>query len=185
MGLTQGDGSVDPFHAVLVTGRVAGSVDQVEHFIGVRQTYDQRRVAPDSFVGHVHPPFAFPQGPSDRSVHIDVGLVQESFGLLQPDPLARAVDALLQRQNVGRFKAPGEVSGRGWIGTPLRPQAVEIVFVLTAQFQVLQPNPTGQDVVGEVPDGITFMIGQMDLADRKSTRLNSSHVVTSRMPSSA
>ena len=105
------------------------------------------------------------QGPNLRFPEVSTFRPQgKERGFIPPD---RTRDVRLrQGQNVVRFKAPREVSGRGRIGGPLRPQAVEIVFVLTAHFQVLQSNPTGQDVAGEVQDVITFVIGQMDFEYR-------------------
>jgi len=142
--------------------RVARSVDQIEHLVGVGQTHDQRRIAPHAPIGNVHAPLALTQRSRDRSIHIHVGLGQEPFGLLGPHPLACPIDALLQGENVLRLETPREISSRGGIGNPLSAQAIHIVFVLPAQSQVLQSSSAGQNVVGKVQDMIAFVIGQMD-----------------------
>ena len=60
----------------------------------------------------------------------------------------------------------------------------------TAVFQRLSAWPTlaGVSIYDAVPPNVTgtfVLIGPEEARDRKSTRLNSSHRLTSRMPSSA
>ena len=68
------------------------TVDQVEHFAGIGQSDNQRRVTPDPFIGKSHPPFALSQSPGVRAIDIHKGLPQKILRLLFPDTLPCRVD---------------------------------------------------------------------------------------------
>jgi hypothetical protein len=163
VGLHQGDGPVDPCHTVLVAGDVAGAVHQIEDFLGVGQTHYQRMVTPHSLVREPQASFAFAIGSGNGAIHIEEGLLQKPLRLLLPDPHPRPVETFLQGQDVLGPKAASEISGGGRVRNALRPQPLQEVLVLTAQFDVLQAHPASQNVIGEVQDVVALVIGQMDL----------------------
>ena len=71
LGFDQSNGPVDPGASAIVAGRVAGTVDQVEDFLGVGQTHNQRGIAPAPLVRNVYPGFALAQSSGQGAVHID------------------------------------------------------------------------------------------------------------------
>ena len=70
-------------------------------------------------------------------------------------------------------------------GFPLDPFQVRALDALDAGESVLVAAPTGSGKTVVAEYAVELAIAAGGKADRKSTRLNSSHVVTSRMPSSA
>ncbi len=120
-------------------------------------------VTPDAVVGDVHPLLARAGGRRHGAVEIDGGAVEEVVGLLSPDALARVVDRVGQRFDVPRPEAAAEVAGRGRVRDAPRPQGIEVVLVVAAQFDVLQTDAVAQGVVGEVEHVIGFVIGQVQL----------------------
>ena len=64
-------GAVDPFNAPAMTGRLPRAVEQIEHFLGIGQADNQRRVAPDPFIGQTDSLLTFTLGPGDRPIHIN------------------------------------------------------------------------------------------------------------------
>src|SRR5438034_2407442 len=123
----QVDGLVDPVGGALVAGCVTGPVDQVQHLFGVGQRHDQRRVAPDAFVGHVHAGLALPAGGRDGAVGVDVGHGCEQVPApAGPQPRAYRVDRLHQRRHVRLGEAAAEVPRRGGIRDQVRTQRVHV-----------------------------------------------------------
>ena len=104
---------------------IAGTVDQIEHFVGVGQGDRQRGITPDSLIGKSHPAFAFPESRRNRAVGVDKGLCQEAPGLLSPNPLPHRVGDLHEIEDVGLFKATGEVPAGGRIRNALGAQTIE------------------------------------------------------------
>ena len=57
-----------PGHAALVAHDIAGTVDQIEHFVGVGERDNQRGITPNAFVGKSHAAFALPESRCHRAV---------------------------------------------------------------------------------------------------------------------
>ena len=86
---------------------------------------------------------------------------------------------------------PGEggsgEAGIGGAGIPSEPRDVAGLFDLDDGVAIWSERPEDEDRTGVSDDQIVVGIHNPSTgpADRKSTRLNSSHAITSRMPSSA
>ena len=120
----------------------------------------------------------------DVAVHVDGGLLEELVRLFRPHGLPRFVDRRLQRFDLsGRLEAATEISRRRRIGNPLRPQRVEIRFVVAFVFEVFQTRPIGQRVVGDVEHVIGLVIRKMDLQqfDVSIDRLDQSAFASQRV----
>ena len=162
IGADQVDGLVNPFNAVLVTRCIAGPVDQIENFLGIGQTHDERRIAPDALIGNVHALFAFSERSGNRTINVNEGFFEEVFGLLLPHTLAGGIDRLLKMPNIQRCEAASKVSSGCWIGQALRTEGIEKVLILAAKFKILKSNSTGDNVVRHAQDVITLMIRKMN-----------------------
>jgi hypothetical protein len=162
--LHQLDRLVDPFGRTLVAGRVAGTVDQVQHFLGVGQRHDQRRVPPDALVGDVHPRLVFPAGGRDGAVRVEVGDRAEQISApARPQLRAHRVDRLHQRHHVILGEPAAEVPRGGRVGDQIRAQRVHVGGVMPQPLDVLQPGAAAGHVVGEVQHVIGLLIGQVHL----------------------
>ena len=120
-------------------------------------------IAPGAVVADVHADFALAGGLGHRTVHVDLGAVEEVVGLSCPDLQARVVDDIDERVKVRGRKATAEVAGRGRVGNAARAEGVEEILVVAAQFDVLQASAIAQGVVGEVEHVVGFLIGQVKL----------------------
>jgi hypothetical protein len=65
--------------------------------------------------------------------------------------------------HVAGAETPTEIAGGGRIGNASGAKSVEVDFILTPQFEILQASAVAQGVVGQVEDVIGFVVGQMDL----------------------
>ena len=144
----QFDSPIDPWHASLMAYDIAGTVDQIEHFVGVGQGDHQRRITPDSLIGKSHPAFALPESRRNCAVGVDEGLCQKAPGLLSPNPLPHRVGDFHEIEDVGLFKATGEVSAGGRVRNALGAQTIEEGLIIAPQFNILQPRALQQRVVG-------------------------------------
>ena len=90
---------------------------------------------------------------------------EEVGGLVLPNANAHLIKQVLQKVDVGNREASAEVAGGGRIGDALRPQRVEIIDIIAAQFQVLQAIAVTQGVESEVQHMIGLAIGQAELED--------------------
>ena len=138
-------------------------IDQAQHFAGVGQSQHQRVIAPGAVVGDVHALFALAGGGHQRAVHVDGRLLEEGVRLPRPDPDARVIEEVEQRQHVGAGKASAEVARRGRVGDAASAQGIQERLVVAAQLDVLQAGAVAQGVVGEVEDVIRLVKRQMDL----------------------
>ena len=118
-------------------------------------------VAPNALVGQVHPFLASTLGAGNRAVSLQNSVLKEGLGLLLPDEQAFFIDNAHERVNVLGLKPPEEIAGGSGIGDTLRPQGVEIVFIVAEQFQVLQAGPAGQNVIGETEHMVRLMVGEV------------------------
>src|SRR5262249_31682402 len=108
-----------------MTDHIAGPIDQVEHLPGIGQGDNQRRIAPDPFIGKSNASFALSQSRSNRAIGINKGLGKKTPRLLFPDPLPSAVDGFHQIRNGLLVKASGKIplvvgSGMRWAPRPSR-----------------------------------------------------------------
>ena len=94
VGFDHLNSTVDPPRAILVADRIARTVEQIEHLVGVGHRDNQRGVSPDAFIGEGHPAFALAQRGGDRPIDINKGFLEKIRLLLTPHPLAHAVDHL-------------------------------------------------------------------------------------------
>ena len=137
-GLHQRDRPIHPFHTPALAGRVARTIDHIEHLLGVGQTHHQGRITPDPFVGDVHPLLALPIGACDRPIHVHKGFLEKSCRLHLPNRQPRPIDTLLQHGDILRPEAPGEISRRRRVRNSFGSQPVHEHFVLSSQFNVFQ-----------------------------------------------
>jgi hypothetical protein len=152
------DRPFDPGHAAFVANHVAGTVDQIEHLVGVGERDHQGGIAPNAFVGKSHAAFAFPESRRNGAIGIDKGLSQKAPGLLIPNPLPHRVGDLHELEDIGLFKATGEVSTGGRVGNALGAQTIEEGLIIASQFNILQPHSIQQRVVGQIQHMIALMV---------------------------
>ena len=142
---------------------VAGTVDQIEHFVGVRQGDGKRCITPNPFVRKGHATLALPESRRNCAVRIDKGLSQKAPRLLSPNPLSHRVGDLHQIENVDLLKATGEVPAGGRVRNALSAQTIEEGLIIAPQFNILQPHSLQQRIVSQIQDMVALMIGQMFL----------------------
>ena len=106
---------------------------------------------------------------SKSGVHRLISALEERGFIRRLPNRARALEVLRQPDDVTTITARAAANSNSAL-TPLRPAATK---------------PAAANDVIEIPLHGRIAAGVPIEADRKSTRLNSSHVVTSRMPSSA
>src|ERR1051326_200455 len=80
--------------------------------------------------------------------------------------------------------AVGRIARRVWLFIVLATFALAVAFVAGFLWFVASV-PTEEVSIDRPADGIVVLTGGASRIDRKSTRLNSSHIPLSRMPSSA
>ena len=78
---------------------------------------------------------------------------------------AKALLGLVPTKPRRRREPPAEVAGGGRVGNPLRPERIQIRFVVASQFQMLQTPATRQEVVGDVQHMIGLAVGQPQLEE--------------------
>jgi hypothetical protein len=120
-------------------------------------------ITPLAVIADVHALFAFAEGLDNCPVGIDQGLFEELRRLLTPNGKPCLIDGFHQQLDVAPVKATTEVARRGGVGNPFGAQRVQIDFVVTPQFDVLQSLPAGQNVVGDIQHMIRLVIRQMPL----------------------
>src|SRR3984957_16852367 len=120
-------------------------------------------ITPNAVVGDVHAELALAQGFDQRAVHVDAGQVEERRRLPSPDPLANAVENVDQGMHVGGAEATTEIAGGRRIGDAQSPERVEVDFILTTQFEVLQTGAVAQRVVGQVEHMVRLVVGHVNL----------------------
>jgi len=76
--------AIDPFHAAAVTGRLPRPVAQVEPFLRIGQTHDQRRAAPDAFIRQTDSLLTLTVRPGNRAIHVEECFFQKAFRLHLP-----------------------------------------------------------------------------------------------------
>ncbi len=102
-----------------------------------------------------------------RAIGFDRRLIEKLVGLLLPDFQTSLIDPLHELHDFEGIKSSAEISGGGWIWNPLGSQSVQIGFVGSAKFNVLQARPPGQQVHRDVEDMVRFVIGQVQLENRR------------------
>ena len=160
---TGGGGGVERLGSAFVGWPIAGTIDEAQNLAGVGQGDDQGMVTPDAVVGDVHAEFALAGGGHERAIGVEDGQLEEAGGLVPPNADADIVIDILQGIDVGRGEASAEIAGGGWIGDALGAQSVEIIDIVTSEFDVLQTIAVAQGVGGEVKNMIGFGIGQTNL----------------------
>ena len=94
---------------------------------------------------------------------VDKGLSQKAPRLLSPNPLPHRVSDFHQIEDIGLFKATGEVSARCRVRNALGAQPIEEGFIIAPQFNILQPHSLQQRVVSQIQDMVAFMVGKVFL----------------------
>jgi predicted peroxiredoxin len=142
-----------------VRGPVAGAVDQAEYLAGVGQGDDQRVIAPGAVVANVHALLAGTGGGDQAAIHVNLGTLEESVGLLGPNLEPRIVDDIEQGVNVVACEASAEVACGSRVGDASCAQGLEEVLVVAAEFDVLEAGAVAEGVVGDVEDVIGLVVG--------------------------
>ena len=103
---------------------------------------------------------------------------------------ARAAPGRLNFASVGKgsisqlsMELLNSVAGIRTVHVPYNGGAPAVIALLAGDVQILSLNPTA--LIPHVNAGTLKVVAQTGARDRKSTRLNSSHIQKSRMPSSA
>ncbi len=89
--------------------------------------------------------------------------------MLFPDLLAHVVDGLKEQQRLKRGESSAEITGRRRSWNPLCVERVEIRFIGSPRFQMIETRPAGQQVVGDVENVIGLGVGRIDLEDVDSS----------------
>ena len=147
-------------------GPVARAVRQVQHLARIRQSDDQRVIAPLTFVIHTDACLLLTTGFDHRPVGFDDGLIEEVVRLLLPDFQTRLVKRFLQREHIKLREPPTEIARRRGIGNALSTEGVKIRLVIPPQFQVFQTRATGQQIERDIEYVIGFTVRQMKPEDR-------------------
>ena len=79
-----------------------------------------------------------------------------------PDLGTGGVQDILERVDAFNVEPPTEVPGRRRVGDPSRPEGVERALVVPQIFQMLEPRPSSQKVVGDVQDVVRFVVRQVN-----------------------
>jgi hypothetical protein len=160
----QVDRLVDPRRSAGVTRRVAGPVDQVQHFLGVGQRHDQRGVSPDALVGDVHPGLVRAAGGGDGAVGVDIGDRAEQLAAsARPQLRAHRVDRLHQRRHVRLGEPAAEITRGGRVGDQLGTKGVHVGGVVAQPFDILEPGAAAGHVVGQVQHVVGLVVGKVHL----------------------
>ncbi|PRP92118.1 hypothetical protein ENSA7_81740 [Enhygromyxa salina] len=180
----QRDGFIEEFGGALARRPVAASVDQKQRLVGVRQRNQQRVVAPDALVGHVHAFPALASGPDDAAVDIDAsGLPQQRLASPLPDFYSRIVDEPGQRPDIVGSESPAEVSRRGRGRERPSAQGLKVASVAAQPVDVIEGLPSAQEAVRDTEDVIGLVIGpvlaeqRQPLVDRLSKSERADQVV--------
>src|SRR6202021_5638 len=94
-------------------------------------------------------------------IGLDNGLLKEGSRLPLPHQQAFAVDHVHQFVNVTGRETSQEIASGGGIGDPLGTQEVEVGFVITEQFEVIDGSSACQHVVGQIENVVGFKVGHM------------------------
>src|SRR4051794_28854062 len=92
--VAQGEGLVEIARSTFLRRSAGGAVEDEQRLLGVGQGYQQGVIAPDTFVGQVHPPLALSGSRYQSAVGFQDGVLEKGRGLLLPDQQAFTVDLL-------------------------------------------------------------------------------------------
>ena len=145
----------DSGHAALMADDIAGTVEQIEHFVGVGQGEHQRSITPNAFVrkSHApsHAPFAFSESRRNRAIGVDEGFCQKAHGLLIPNSLPHRVGYLHEVEDIVLLKTTGEVPAGGRVRNALGAQTIEeSLIIAVAQEHYLGKTPPVGDFLRQV-----------------------------------
>jgi hypothetical protein len=160
---TSGHGAIESLGSALMTGAIAGTIDDAQDFAGIGQADEQRMITPGVVVGDVHAFFALPVGAHQGTVGVDAGLLEKIVRLLFPKLHPRVIEDVLEDVDFVRAEASAIIAGRGGIGNALGAEGIEKGGVVAAQFDVLETRAVAQSVHGEVEDVIGVGIWQVQL----------------------
>ena len=110
---------VEVFIGLFVTGTVAGTVDQVERFLGIGQRNQQRVITPLAIVGDVHALFALAERRGDGAVGINDRQLEELLWLLLPDREASLIERLHEQQHRDRQGEQPACAVPNWFQIPV------------------------------------------------------------------
>ena len=121
-------------------------------------------VAPDAFVGNLHPGLALSAGRRQHAVHIDVGHRSQQVAA-PPLPQLRAhrVDRLHPFDHVGRLETSTEVPRGRRVGDQVGAQGLHVGRVVSADLDILQPRAAAQRVVAQIQHVVRLVIRQVHL----------------------
>jgi hypothetical protein len=162
---TSGHGAIESLGRALVTGTIAGTIDDAQDFAGVGQADEQGMITPGVVVGDVHASFALAVRARQGAVGINASLVEKIVGLLLPEFHACVIENVLEEVDFVGVETSAIIAGGGGIGNALGAEGIEKGGVVTAQFDVLETRAVTQRVEGEVENVIGIGIRQVQFKE--------------------
>ena len=127
-----------------------------------------RRVetAPLLLVTHANAFFLFAIRFDSRPVSFDDRHVEETVRLLLPNFDSRFIDGVHQPVNSGRCETSTEVTSGRRIRDSFGTQQVQVCFVISPQFDMLETGASREEIEGNVEHMIGLSIRQVDFENR-------------------
>jgi hypothetical protein len=158
---TSGHGAIERLGSALMTGAIAGTIDDTQNFAGVGQADEQRMITPGAVVSDVHAFFALTVGAHQGTVGVEAGLLEKIVRLLFPEFHPRVIEDVLEEVDFIHAETSALIAGGGGIGNALSAEGIEKGGVVAAQLDVLETRAVAQSVHGEVEDVIGVGIRQV------------------------
>jgi hypothetical protein len=162
---TSGHGAIESLGSALMTGTIAGTIDDAQDFTGVGQADEQDMITPGVVVGDVHAFFALPVGAHQGAVGVDAGLLEKIVRLLFPEFHPCVIEDILEKVDLVRAEASAIIASGGGVRNALGAEGIKKGGVVAEQFDVLETRAVAQSVHGEVDDVIGVGIGQVQFED--------------------
>src|SRR5690554_4710454 len=103
-------------------------------------------VTPLAFVVDTDALLSFARSFDLCSVGFDDGAFEELIGLLLPNFLTDTIEGTHQAEHVSVIEPATEVACGGWVGNAMGADRVEISFILSPVFEVIQAVATGEKI---------------------------------------
>jgi hypothetical protein len=162
---TSGHGTIESLGSALMTGTIAGAIDDAQDFAGVGQADEQGMITPGVVVGDVHAFFAPPVGAHQGTVGVDAGLLEKIVRLLFPEFHPCGIEDVLEEVDFVGTETSAIIAGGGGVGNALSAEGIKKGRVVAEQFDVLEARAVAQSVHGKIDDVIGVGIGQVQFED--------------------
>src|ERR1019366_4031786 len=171
-------GAIESLGSALMTGTIAGTIDDAQDFARVGQAEEQNLITPAAVVADVHAFFALTVGAHQGAVGVDAGLVEKIVGLLLPEFHACVIENVLEEVDFVGVETSAIIASGGGIRKALGTEGVEKGGIVAAQLDVLEARAVAESVVGD-EDVIGIGIRQVQLEDVQPSidRLDQSDVL--------